>query len=119
MASRDVGWLLVLGALWGASFLFTRVASPALGPLPLAAVRTGLAAAVLLPLLRATGWGAIRQRPRQFLVLGLLNAALPFALIAFATLTLTASLAAVINATTPAFTAVAAWTLLGDRVTPR
>jgi drug/metabolite transporter (DMT)-like permease len=59
------------------------------------------------------------RRRRRFLVLGLLNAALPFALIAFAALTLTASLAAVLNATTPAFTAVAARVLLGGRFTPR
>lgn len=120
MTPKDLAALFTLGALWGGSFLFIRLAAPALGPFPLAAGRVTLAALVLWLGLRAFG-----QRPRlrpyaaRLLVLGALNASLPFALIAGAELHLTASLAAMLNATVPLWGAVFGVAWLGERVTPR
>lgn len=108
--------LLLLAALWGASFLFIRVAAPVLGPLPLVAARTAIAGLVLLPLVGEGGRRALAARWPRLLVLGVLNAALPFVLIAFATLTITASLASILNATTPLFTALVARAQLGERM---
>lgn len=116
VSGRDVRLLLLLAALWGASFLFIRVASPVLGPLPLVAARTAIAGLVLLPLVGEAGRRALVERWPRLLVLGVLNAALPFVLIAFATLTITASLASILNATTPLFTALVARAQLGERV---
>jgi drug/metabolite transporter (DMT)-like permease len=48
---RDIADLVLLAALWGASFLFMRVAAPQFGPVPLAALRVIGAALLLLPLL--------------------------------------------------------------------
>ncbi len=49
MGARDLGALVLLGAIWGSSFLFIRVAVPALGPFVLMELRVGLAAAALAP----------------------------------------------------------------------
>lgn len=101
--------LVLLGAIWGASYLFIRVSSAAFGPLMLMAIRVTLAVAVLyVYALIMRDLPDLRKRWRVFLVVGFLNSALPFALIAFAQLTLTASLASILNATTPLFTAIVA-----------
>jgi drug/metabolite transporter (DMT)-like permease len=120
MRARDLAALLALAALWGGSFLFIRVAAPALGPLPLAAGRVTLAAGILW-----LGMLALGRRPdfrgtaRKLLVLGALNAAIPFSLIATAELRLTASLAAMLNATVPLWGSLFGVLWLGERVTPR
>ncbi len=63
--------LVVLGALWGASFLFIRVAAPALGPFPLMGTRVVLAALALAPFVLALGrFPEVRERWRQFLFVG-------------------------------------------------
>jgi drug/metabolite transporter (DMT)-like permease len=111
---------MLLGALWGGSFLFIRVAVPALGPFLLVELRVGLAAAALfLYALAAGSMPKIRGRWRSFLVLGFLNAAVPFSLISAAEIHLTASLAAILNATTVMFTAIVAAVWMGDALTAR
>jgi drug/metabolite transporter (DMT)-like permease len=119
MRPRDFAGLVLLGALWGGSFLFIRVAVAELGPFLLVELRAGLAAAALfLCALAVARVPKIRSRWRSFLVLGFLNAAVPFSLISAAEIHLTASLAAILNSTTVMFTAmVAAW--LGDPLTAR
>jgi drug/metabolite transporter (DMT)-like permease len=110
----------MLGALWGGSFLFIRVAVPALGPFLLVELRVGLAAAALfLYALVAGSMPKIRGRWRSFLVLGFLNAAVPFSLISAAEIHLTASLAAILNSTTVMFTAIVAAVWMGDALTVR
>lgn len=119
MTARSLVELVVLAALWGASFLFMRVAAPELGALPLAALRVGIATAVLLPVLAARGGlGDLRGRARQLLVVGFFNSALPFALFAYAALSLTAGLSAILNATSPLWGGLVAHLWLKDRLTP-
>lgn len=112
------GALLVLGAAWGASFLFIGVAVPEFGPLRLMFLRVLIAGLLLLVVarltLRQTGLREtlrLRENWRKYLIVGLLNSALPFTLIAFSELRLSVSLAAILNSTTPLFTALvaAAW----------
>jgi len=99
--------LLMLAALWGASFLFTRVSAPVVGPLALIEYRMGLAALVLAviallmrkPLQAKTHW-------RHYLILGFFNAALPFLLFAYAAQTLPASMSSILNATSPIWSAL-------------
>src|SRR5215204_1913750 len=120
MRPRDFAGLVLLGALWGGSFLFIRIAVPALGPFFLVELRVGLAAAVLFLYALAAGRvPKIRSRWRSFLVLGFLNAALPFTLISAAEIHLTASLAAILNSTTVMFTAIVATVWMGDALTAR
>jgi drug/metabolite transporter (DMT)-like permease len=110
----------MLGALWGGSFLFIRVAVPALGPFLLVELRVGLAAAALILYAMAAGsMPKIRGRWRSLLALGFLNAAVPFSLISAAEIYLTASLAAILNATTVMFVAIVAAVWMGDALTAR
>ncbi|CAN5648356.1 DMT family transporter [soil metagenome] len=120
MRPRDFAGLVLLGALWGGSFLFIRVAVPALGPFLLAELRVALAAVALFLFALAAGRvPEIRHRWRSFLVLGFLNAAVPFSLISAAEIHLTASLAAILNSTTVMFSAIVAAVWIGDVLTAR
>src|SRR5215213_10700903 len=120
MRPRDFAALILLGALWGGSFLFIRVAVPALGPFLLVEWRVALAGVALFIYALALGRAPkIRTRWRSFAVLGFLNAALPFSLISAAEIYLTASLAAILNSTTVMFTAIVAAVWMGDVLTAR
>jgi len=118
MSRRDLLLLFTLAAMWGGSFLFIRVSAPVLGPVVLGEARVGLAtAALLLYAVLSRRRPALRARWKSYLLLGLLNAAIPFVLIAVAELHLTAALAAILNATTPLFGAVVAAIWLGEPFT--
>ena len=120
MRLKDLGALLLLGAIWGSSFLFIRVAVPVLGPFVLMELRVGLAAVALT--LYAVGVSRLpksQPRRKEFLILGGLNAAIPFSLIAAAEINLTASLAAILNSTTVLFAAVVAAAWIGEALTVR
>jgi len=120
MKPRDLATLLLLAAIWGASFLFIRVAAPVLGPVALMEARVLLASvALVVYALALRRFPELRPRWRAYLILGAINAAAPFTLIATAELTLTASLAAILNATTPLFAAVVAAVWLRERITGR
>ena len=118
-AATPKPWLLdlvLLGALWGASFLFMRIAAPEFGALPAAALRVGIAAVFLLPLMLLRGHGAALARHwKPTMVIGVLNSGLPFAFFCFALLTINTGLAAVINATVPMFGALIAWMWFRER----
>lgn len=119
MKAFDLGELVLLAALWGASFLFMRLGAHEFGPIALAAVRVGLASMLLLPLLASRGQvAALRQHWKGLLLVGALNSAIPFALFSFAALSITAGLASIVNATTPLWTAVVAYLWLRQGLTP-
>ncbi len=118
MTGRDLGALILLGVLWGASFLFIRVAVPVFGPFALVELRVTLAVLALLVYGVAIGrLPKVRAHWRRFVILGLVNSAIPFSLIAFAEIELTASLAAILNSTTVLFTAVVAAIWTGEALT--
>jgi drug/metabolite transporter (DMT)-like permease len=118
MTARQLAMLLALAALWGASFLFMRVSVPALGPIVLADARVAIAGFALLAYAAAIGVRpALRARWRDYALLGTINAALPFSLLATAQLEIEASLAAVLNAMAPLFGALVAAVWLGQRIT--
>ncbi len=118
MKVRDLLDFTLLAALWGASFMFTRIAAPAFGPLAIADLRTAIAALVLLSLLVWRG-GVAELAPNafRFLLLGAFNSAIPFTLFAYAVLSITAGLASILNATVPLFGALVAWLWLRERLT--
>lgn len=118
MKVRDLFDFTLLAALWGASFMFTRIAAPAFGPLAIADLRTAIAALVLLSLLVWRG-GVAELAPNafRFLLLGAFNSAIPFTLFAYAVLSITAGLASILNATVPLFGALVAWLWLRERLT--
>jgi drug/metabolite transporter (DMT)-like permease len=119
MNRGDLGELLLLAALWGASFLFMRMGASVFGPVALVGLRVMGAALFLLPLLAWRGQlGAMRTHWRPILVVGITNSALPFLLFTTATLAVTGGLASVFNATTPLWGALIGWWWLKDRPTP-
>ncbi len=116
MKPRDLTELLLLGAIWGASFLFMRMGALELGPLALVFVRVVGAAAMLLPILLWQGqWPAMRAHWRPIALVGIVNSALPFLCFAIAAQALTAGLMGIFNATAPIWTALIAWWWLGER----
>ena len=118
MKTRDLIDLVALGLLWGASFLFMRIAGPEFGAFALVEVRVAIAAAVLLPMLLLRGQGgALAGNWRPLSILGVFNTALPFFLLTWATLYLTAGTSGILNATAPIFTAIVAWAWLGEKLT--
>ncbi len=107
---------VLLGAIWGSSFLFTRLAVVDFGAVPTAGLRVAIASMCLLPLLWLRGHGpTLRQHWKAVFVVGVLNSGLPFACFAFALLYLTTGLSAILNATVPLFGALVAWLWLKDR----
>ena len=110
MSATDWLLLVALSILWGGSFFFAKLAVLELPPLTVALGRVARAAAMLVVLARATGvalpgriaaWG-------PYLVMGLLNNAIPFALIFWGQTHIPSGLAAILNATTPLFTVLVA-----------
>lgn len=112
-------WLtefILLGAIWGASFLFTRLGAAEFGALPTAGMRVGIAALFLLPLLLLRGqWRVLAKDWKKIFFLGMLNSGIPFALYAYALLSISTGLSSLLNATVPLFGALVAWLWLKDR----
>src|SRR5215212_10324127 len=120
MQTADRFALVLLGVLWSGGYLFVRIAVPAFGPVALVDVRVLIAGLVLLLWVIARGelppfW----RRWREYLVLGALNVAMPFTLIAWAALTLPATMGSILMATVPLFTAPIAASQLNERVSGR
>lgn len=124
MKAADYAALLLLGAIWGLSYVFIRVAAPVLGPALLMGLRVAIASGTTLIYIAARGqWKtalpSFRSRGWQYLGMGLLNCAIPFTLIAISELVINASYAAILNATTPVFSALAAAVWVGRPLTSR
>lgn len=120
MNPKQIGALLLLSALWGGSFLFMRIAAPVLGPVVLIELRVLVAGVALLLYAMVTRSPLdLRARWRHYLVIGIINSAIPFTLIATAELYLTSGLAATLNATSPIFGAVVAALWIKDTLTKK
>jgi drug/metabolite transporter (DMT)-like permease len=117
MKARDLLEMLLLAAIWGASFLFLRMASPVVGPLAVAALRVSGGALLLLPVLMMRG-DLARLKPLwpALMVSGLLSYVLPFLGISQAARALPAGLLSILNATTPLWGALVGWLWAGERL---
>lgn len=118
---RAAAWLtpLELGslaAIWGASFMFQRIAAPEFGALALGEVRLALGAIVLLPFL----WRERASFPRRLwptlALIGAINSAIPFALFAWAAQHAPAGIVAISNSLAVMFTALVAFLFYGERI---
>jgi drug/metabolite transporter (DMT)-like permease len=110
MSAADWLLLVCLSVLWGGSFFFAKVALEDLPPLTLAFGRVAIAAAILAGLMWARGESRapLARAWPAFLVLGLLNCAVPFSLLFWGQTHISSSLASILNATTPIFTVLVA-----------
>ncbi len=117
MKISDMAELLLLAALWGGSFLVMRIASPVLGPVWLIESRVLLAGVALLPLvIRQSHLKQMRQQAVPLLVVGCINSAIPFLLLAFASISLPAGFTSILNATAPLFGTVIATIWVKERL---
>lgn len=120
MKMKDMGAMLGLAALWGASFLFIRIASPAVGPLFTIQGRVTMAGMALLLFIWLTKRSThVRKWWKQYLIIGTLNAAIPFTFIATAELHLNAAMGSILNSLTPLCTALVAWGWMKEGFTVR
>jgi drug/metabolite transporter (DMT)-like permease len=118
MRAIDYARLVALAAIWGGSFIFQRVAAPVLGAALTAEGRLLIAGLVLAAWFRLTGFDPQwRRYGRQYFAIGIVNMALPSLLYAFALIYIPASLAAILNSTSPIFGALFAALFLGERLT--
>jgi drug/metabolite transporter (DMT)-like permease len=115
MTATDWLLLALLSVLWGGSFFFAQIAIAEIPPLTLALARVGIAALILMVVLR------IQREPLPiarlwfpFAVLGLINNALPFALFFWSQTQIPGGLASILNATTPLFTVLVAHAATDD-----
>jgi drug/metabolite transporter (DMT)-like permease len=115
MDGREWLLLVTLALLWGGAFFLTEIVLLALPPLTAVLGRVGLAAIALLALVRLRGWRmpADRRVWGAFLVMGLLNNALPFSLIVAGQTEITGGLAAILNSTSPLFSLLLAHFVTG------
>ena len=117
MKAKDVIDLVLLAAVWGASFLFMRIGAPEFGVVALVQLRMLIAALFLLPILATrVGLSELPGNWRPLTMLGFYNSAIPFLLLTYSTLFVTAGFSSVINATAPLWGAVIAWIWLSDRL---
>jgi drug/metabolite transporter (DMT)-like permease len=119
MTLRDTLLLVGLAAVWGASFIFMRIAAPSFGALALAETRVLIAGFALLAYAVAAGRALPRRADwRIHLFIGAFNSGIPFALFAFAALHIGVSYMAVLNATSPLFGALFGVALGRERLRP-
>ncbi len=113
--------LLLLGAIWGASYLFIKVGGAEIPPFTFVAVRTVVAAAALVAFmgLRREEWPNLRRMWLPFLTMGIFNGVIPYTLITWGELHITSGLAAILTAAMPLFTVIIShyWTH-DERLTP-
>ncbi len=120
MRPSDYGRLLALTAIWGASFLFMRIAAPAFGSVNTTFLRVffalvGLAAMLLL--LRTPM--QFQGKLKSIMVLGIINSGVPFLMYAVAALWLPAGYSAILNATTPLMGALIGFSFFHETLTLR
>jgi drug/metabolite transporter (DMT)-like permease len=120
MAAMDFLLLFALSAIWGSSFIFMSFLAPIIGPVATADARMLLAGAALALFFVITGFKAgWRKNARHFLVIGLLNSAIPFFLYSVGALVLPPSMEAIFNSLSPMFGAVFAAVWLAESLTLR
>lgn len=120
MNARTFIEIVLLAAVWGASFPMIRVIVPEFGPIALTFLRCAIGGAALAVFLASRGVGLPARTDHKWVwSIGLIGNAMPFLLFAFASVTLPASYPSVINATVPLFGAVLAVFMLAERLTLR
>jgi len=116
MKSKAVLYLLILGIIWGASFLFIKICVTSIPLFTFVSGRMLMGSCVLYVLLRLQGdrMPPIGPAWLPFLVIGFFNALVPYGLIAWGEQHISSGLAAILNATTPLFTVLIAHYFISD-----
>lgn len=116
-------YLILLGSIWGASYLFIKVGGEVVPPLTLVFSRTAIASVVLFVTLRVKGERVPRWNDaiwKWFVLMGVINTVVPYTLITWGELYISSGLAAILIATLPIFTVLLAhWLTHDEKITPR
>ena len=116
----DITRLLILAAIWGGSFIFMRVIAPVMGAIPTANSRVLIAGLVLTLYFTLTGFKLEwRKNWKQYFFIGVLGSGIPFALFAYAAISIPASYEVILNSTTPLFGTLFSWMWLGESMSAR
>lgn len=117
MSSTNLFRLILLGLIWGTSFMLMRIAAPVFGPIFVTFGRAALGALALLAFAHYRGVDlAWRRNAKIYLVVGLTNTAIPFSLFAWSALYIPSSYMATMNSLAPVFTAVFGYLMLAERL---
>lgn len=111
--------LLVLGAIWGSSFLFMRIAAKPFGAFALVDIRLTLGALILLPFLWRDRAHFTRAMWPKLAIIGVINSAIPFLLFAWAAQRSPAAIGAICNAMTVLFAALIGFLFFGEKIGAR
>lgn len=119
MSFRHIGLLLLLAAIWGASFLFIKIGVSEMGPFTFAMLRVLIGSLILLIIILVSKQGLPHDRRTWWLFafMGVFNALIPFGLIAWGEQSIPSGLAAILNATMPLFTFILAAVFDRERIT--
>ena len=110
MKSNSFAQLLLLGALWGASFMFLRVAVPEFGAFAATTTRVVIACVIMLAIVAMLRLPLdFRARWKTYLAVGAVNTTIPFMAYSFAAQHIPAGYSAIANSTTPVWGALIAW----------
>jgi drug/metabolite transporter (DMT)-like permease len=109
MARRNAVMLVALALIWGASFMFIKIAVRELAPATLIFGRIGLAALTLAVTAPRSTWPALRANARWLVVVGLVNTAIPFWLLSWGETRIQSGLASIIQAAVPLVNAALAF----------
>ena len=120
MQPTHIARLVALGAIWGSSFLFMKIAVPAMGPSVMMGGRIAIGAVALT----VFAWFIKKSLPRgkqwkPAIVIGIFYTAIPLFMWGYASQTLSASLLSIINATAPLFGALLSLLWLKERISAR
>jgi drug/metabolite transporter (DMT)-like permease len=117
LTTPDLLRFISLAALFGASFLFMRLAAPHFGAILTAELRVLIAGVVLAAYVIATRRPLLtREHWRGFLVVGAFNTGIPFVLFAWAAIHIPAGYSAILNSLMPIWAACFASLMLGERL---
>ncbi len=107
---------ILLSAIWGSSFMFTKIAAQDIGGIPTAFCRVAIGAIFLLPLLFWNHQASVlKQHWKKSFLVGIFNSGIPFTAYGVALLTITTSTGAIVNASTALFGALIAWLWLKEK----
>lgn len=120
MSIKDWVKFIILGLIWGSSFLWIKIGLQELQPMTLVAIRVAFAVlALLVIIILAKKYQFNNKYLWPFIFLGLLNTAMPFALITWSEKYITSGLASILNSTSPLWTIALAPIFLADEAITR
>ncbi|MBP9673619.1 MAG: EamA family transporter [Bacteriovoracaceae bacterium] len=115
MKKADLIRLIFLSAIWGSSFIFMRIVAPVMGPFATAGSRLFLAGLMLHIYFFFTNYKPEwKKNFKHYLVMGVVNSAIPFTLFAFAASHIPAAYSVILNATSPLFGAIFSFLFLKE-----